>query len=578
MLRTFKQLLEYGKKRRANLSKALAFSLIHSTIGISQIIAIIITIQVLLGSIDYQTALIKVAICTIVCIVGSFLAAYQEQINALQAGMYTSADIRVDIAKQLRKMPLAFFKKAKTERIISTLTSTLQGLETASTMSLIMIVSGLFNSCAMFIFMCFYEWRIAIIVLIGIILYLLVVAWQMAESRKSAPARQEAQTNLSSRALSFLQGIRVIKAYSFKNSDAELQKAIADSSKENIALTNKSMPSQFSANLVVAIFESLILIVTLYLFINLKSIDLEKTIILIIFSFFAFASLNQAGSVLSMIGMIESSIAEVEEIKNAKTLNLKEAEVEVKNDEIVLDNVSFAYGKREILHNISTTFKENSLTAIIGPSGSGKTTLCRLIARFQDVNSGKIMIGGVDVKDMPYETLMDKISIVFQNVYLFEDTILNNIRFGKPDASLEEVRAAAKDARCDDFIMSLPEAYDTLIHEGGNSLSGGEKQRISIARCILKDSPIIILDEATSALDANNEKAFFEAIDELTKNKTVIMIAHRIATLKYADKIIALQNGCIVEEGKPNELIHEDGLYSRFLKSREAAKGWYLNS
>ena len=578
MLRTFKQLLEYGKKRRANLSKALAFSLIHSTIGISQIIAIIITIQVLLGSIDYQTALIKVAICTIVCIVGSFLAAYQEQINALQAGMYTSADIRVDIAKQLRKMPLAFFKKAKTERIISTLTSTLQGLETASTMSLIMIVSGLFNSCAMFIFMCFYEWRIAIIVLVGIILYLLVVAWQMAESRKSAPARQEAQTNLSSRALSFLQGIRVIKAYSFKNSDAELQKAIADSSKENIALTNKSMPSQFSANLVVAIFESLILIVTLYLFINLKSIDLEKTIILIIFSFFAFASLNQAGSVLSMIGMIESSIAEVEEIKNAKTLNLKEAEVEVKNDEIVLDNVSFAYGKREILHNISTTFKENSLTAIIGPSGSGKTTLCRLIARFQDVNSGKIMIGGVDVKDMPYETLMDKISIVFQNVYLFEDTILNNIRFGKPDASLEEVRAAAKAARCDDFIMSLPEAYDTLIHEGGNSLSGGEKQRISIARCILKDSPIIILDEATSALDANNEKAFFEAIDELTKNKTVIMIAHRIATLKYADKIIALQNGCIVEEGKPNELIHEDGLYSRFLKSREAAKGWYLNS
>lgn len=578
MYKTIKQLLECTKKRHGNLVKALSCSFIHSALGITQILAIIYTIQVILGHLDYKMGIFKVVLCTIICVIGSYLVSYKEQINAIQSGMYTSSDIRVDIAAKLRKMPLGFFEKAKTERIISTLTSTLQGLETASTMSLIMIVSGLFNAFAMLIFMCIYEWRVAIVVGLGIIAYLLVVSWQMKESRKSAPRRQEAQTNLSAKALTFLQGIRVIKAYSFKNSDAELQKAIDTSSKENIALTTKSMPSQFASNLVVAIFESMILILALELFINMHAIDLEKTVILIIFSFFAFASLNQAGSVLSMIGMIESSLDEVNEIKDQKTLDLKSDDVQIVNEEIVMQDVCFSYGKREILHNISTSFKPHSLTAIIGPSGSGKTTLCRLIARYQDVNSGKITIGGQDIRDIPYEKLMDKISIVFQNIYLFEDTILNNIRFAKPDASLEEVRAAAKAARCDDFIMALADGYDTLIHEGGNSLSGGEKQRISIARAILKDSPIIILDEATSSLDANNERAFFEAIDELIKDKTVIMIAHRIATLKYADKIIAIKDGSIVEEGTPDELALNDGLYTRFLNSRKEASGWCLKA
>ena len=227
---------------------------------------------------------------------------------------------------------------------------------------------------------------------------------------------------------------------------------------------------------------------------------------------------------------------------------------------------------------ISTVIQPKSLTAIIGPSGSGKTTLCQLIPRFRDVSSGSITIGGADVRNIPAGELMGKISMVFQNVFLFEDTILNNIRFGKPDATLEEVRQAAVAARCDEFIMALPDGYSTMVTEGGSSLSGGEKQRISIARAILKNAPIIILDEATSALDAENEHEILAAIEELTKNKTVIMIAHRIPSIKRADHIIAIRDGHIVQEGTHEELYAENGLYADFIAARKQAAGWVLTA
>ena len=242
----------------------------------------------------------------------------------------------------------------------------------------------------------------------------------------------------------------------------------------------------------------------------------------------------------------------------------------------MFSNVSFSYGENEVLKNISTVIKEGELTAVIGPSGSGKTTLCQLIPRFRDVSSGTVSIDGADVRHMRYEEIMAKISMVFQRVYLFEDTVMNNIRFGKPDASDEEVYAAAKAARCDDFIRNLPNGYDTLLSEGGSSLSGGEKQRISIARAILKDSPIIILDEATSALDAENEQEILAALGELTRGKTVIMIAHRLNTIKNADHIIAVENGSIVQEGTHSELITQKGLYADFIAAREKAAGWKL--
>ena len=231
-----------------------------------------------------------------------------------------------------------------------------------------------------------------------------------------------------------------------------------------------------------------------------------------------------------------------------------------------------------MLKNVSFSIPEKTSTAIVGPSGSGKTTICSLLARFYDPNSGSITVGGHDLREMTCDSLLSNISMVFQNVYLFNDTIRANICFGKPDATEEEMIAAAKKARCHDFISALPQGYDTVIGEGGGTLSGGEKQRISIARAILKNAPIIILDEATASIDPENEHLIQSAISELTKGKTIITIAHRLATIEHADQILVVEDGRIAEKGTHSELISQDGIYRRFIQIREQAEGWHIGS
>ena len=247
------------------------------------------------------------------------------------------------------------------------------------------------------------------------------------------------------------------------------------------------------------------------------------------------------------------------------------------NRDIRLENVSFAYENRKIIDNVTLDIKENTTTAIVGPSGGGKTTITSLIARFWDVQEGKVTLGGQDVRDYSFDSLMENFSFVFQRVYLFEDTIANNIRFGRPDAPMEDVIAAAKKASCHDFIMALPNGYETLVGEGGASLSGGEKQRIAIARAIMKDSPIIILDEATANVDPENEKELTEAIENLTKEKTIIMIAHRLKTVRNADQIIVVDKGHIVQKGRHEELMNEEGIYRNFVSGRKQAVSWKIS-
>lgn len=578
MISTLKRIWKCSEKRHKNLIIALLLSFLRSVFSITQILAIILTVNVLCGNADSNSSIIKIIILTVVCILGNFATSYFEQINTLKSGFFMVADQRVRIGNHLRCMPLGFFNDTSCGRICASLTTTLTNVETAAPMAMVGIISGLFNTFTLFIFILLYDWRIGILSGIGMLAYLLIVNYQMKLSRKSAPFQQEAQNNLAKATLSFLQGIKVTKSFSFKEGDQQLKNAVKESCKENISLTSKSMPSQFVAGICVAIFESILLLASLYFYIKTGSIDTVKMIVLLLFSFMVYASLNQAGSMLSMIGLLDSSLNEIEAIGEEKPLQEEEPKQTASSNDIVFDHVHFSYGDNEILHDISLSIKPNSLTALIGPSGSGKTTLCQLIARFRDSSSGTITIGGANIRHIPTEDLMKKISMVFQNVYLFEDTILNNIRFGKPDASLEEVRAAAKAAHCDDFILSLKDGYETILKEGGNSLSGGEKQRISIARAILKDSPIVILDEATSALDAENEHDILAAIEMLTKNKTVIMIAHRIKSVENADHIIALKDGKIVQEGTHEQLKDLPGLYADFIASRKEATCWQMNT
>ena len=263
-------------------------------------------------------------------------------------------------------------------------------------------------------------------------------------------------------------------------------------------------------------------------------------------------------------------------ILDLPTIDIDGKDIKPENFDIDVEDITFSYEKRRIINNISVHIPQKSTTAIVGPSGGGKTTLCHLISRFWDVDGGSVKLGGVDVREYSMDSLMKNFSFVFQNVYLFSDTIANNIRFGLPEASMEDVMEAAKKACCHEFIMSLPDGYETVIGEGGASLSGGEKQRISIARAIMKDAPIVILDEATANVDPENEQELVSAIEALTKEKTILMIAHRLKTVRNADNILVIDNGKIVEQGTHEQLIKNNGIYHRFVNSRELAVGWKL--
>ena len=577
MIRTIKTLWEFSEHQHKTFAITLIMSLVRAFIGVTQFMAIMLAVDVIINDAKVEPAITKIIILAVLCAAGSFATSYYEHSGSVAVGFYMTSDKRIGLGDFLKRLPLGFFSDNTSGEIVATLTTTLSGIETGAAMAMITTVSGIFSSFAMFVAVCFYEWHVGVITGIGMAVYLLTVDLQMRVSEKNAPFLQKAQSKLSAATLTFLQGIKVTKTFSVKEGNDELNEAIKGSEDANINLTNKTMPSQFLSRFVIAIFEIMIIACTLWQH-NEGNISLVKTIMLLVFSFVVYISLNQAGSVLSMIGLLDSGLKAIGEVEASEQMKWSDKPLPMGNNEISLESVSFSYGNNEVLHNVSATIKENSLTAIIGPSGSGKTTLCELIPRFHDINSGSIKIGGVDIRDADYEELMRRISMVFQRVYLFEDTIYNNIAFGKPDASIDDVRAAAKAARCDEFIEALPNGYNTVLDEGGSSLSGGEKQRISIARAILKDSPVIIMDEATAALDAENEHEILAAIEALTQNKTVIMIAHRIKSIRNADHIIAIKDGRVIQDGNPNELSKQDGLYRDFLRSREEISGWTINN
>ena len=306
------------------------------------------------------------------------------------------------------------------------------------------------------------------------------------------------------------------------------------------------------------------------------AMPLADALMTVVIAFMVFAQIQSAGSAMSSLRLVGASIDHSDQINALPEMDEKGSNVRPRSHDIAFDHVNFSYDRKPILRDVSLTIPDKTTTAIIGPSGSGKTTLCNLIARFWDVDGGAIRVGGTDVRDYTLESLMEQVSMVFQRVYLFADTIENNIRFGRPQATHEEVVAAAKKACCHDFIMALPDGYDTVIGEGGATLSGGEKQRISIARAMLKDAPIIIFDEATANVDPENEDKLQQAMEALTQDKTILMIAHRLKTVRKADQILVLDKGRIVQRGTHVELAGQPGLYRDFLDARKEAAGWKL--
>jgi ATP-binding cassette subfamily B protein len=306
------------------------------------------------------------------------------------------------------------------------------------------------------------------------------------------------------------------------------------------------------------------------------SMDLFTCLIMIISSYLIYAQLDNAGTYSALLRSVDVCVTQANEILATPQMDISGEDIIPESCELRADNITFAYEHRNIINGISLTIPQKTTTAIVGPSGGGKTTLTSLLSRFWDVDSGTVTLGGTDVRRYSMDSLMKNFSFVFQRVYLFEDTIANNIRFGQPQASMEKVIEAAKKACCHDFIMQLPNGYDTVIGEGGASLSGGEKQRISIARAIMKDAPIIVLDEATANVDPENEADLIGAIDALTKEKTIIMIAHRLKTVRKADNILVIESGKIAQQGTHEQLMAQEGIYRTFVDSRREAASWRL--
>ena len=307
------------------------------------------------------------------------------------------------------------------------------------------------------------------------------------------------------------------------------------------------------------------------------TLTVETFVTVIILSLGMSAPIVAAFNFVDTLAQVGTTVGQVDEILKAEEQVHGDTPVAFENHDVKVRNVSFGYhADKEILHGVSLSIPQNSMIALVGPSGSGKSTFCNLVARFWDVDSGSVKIGGTDVRDYTLESLMDQISMVFQNVYLFADTMENNIKFGCPNATHEQVVEAAKKACCDDFIQALPDGYNTVIGEGGAYLSGGERQRIAIARAMLKDAPIIVLDEATANVDPENEDRLQKAIEALTRNKTILMIAHRLKTVRSADQILVLDGGKIVQQGRHEELIRQPGIYADFVGGKKETAGWKL--
>lgn len=573
MFEALKSVWNFSKKRQGSLVKILILSFIEGIFVMLKMIAIILAVNAMFNSNLMDNYIYKVMILGIVCIIGVFGLGYFTQLGSVSVGFEMAKDKRLYFGSLFKKLYLGFFSKNSVGNINSTLTTSISTVEQVAPIILIHVIGGILSAISIVLGFAYYEWQVSVVIFAGILTYLFVVNYQMKISRSEAPKRQLAQTKLTESAIEFIQGISVIKAFGMGEKDERVKKDIDGSCVNNINLSEKSIPSSICAGLTIQLFEIMIISYAFFMW-NSGEISPQKAINLLIMSFVIFQSVSQAGSILSMIGLLDSSLKDISSMENAEEIKVLSPIQNIKSNEIEFKNVSFSYGKGEVLKGISVALKPNTLTAIIGPSGSGKTTFCKLIPRFYDVSEGEILIGGAKITNISTEELMKNISMVFQNVYLFEDTIMNNIRLAKPNASDEDVISAAKKARCHDFIKSLQKGYETKIGEAGSTLSGGEKQRIAIARAILKDAPIVILDEFTSALDVENERHILQAIDNLVQNKTVIMIAHRLETVRKADNIIVLDKGEIAQEGTHNELITQDGIYKSFISIRERANKW----
>lgn len=493
-----------------------------------------------------------------------------------EGGYRTCAKKRIEIAEHLRYLPMGYFNDNSLGEITSVTTNTMESMGDVATRAVMMVFQGLLDTALIILMLFFFDWRIALVALAGFGLFEFVnLFMRLAVKNISADKVRDDAAEIG-KVLEYIQGISEVKAYNLVGKRSKELNTVIDRRKKTLVkMEMRCIPVSNIQSLVAKLSGVAMMIASLYFYLN-NSMGLADCSTMLVCSFMLFNALEAGGNYSALLRTIDIGVTKASRILALPTMDIEGSEIEPVMRDIESKNIDFAYDKKKIIDGISLKIPEHTTTAIVGPSGGGKTTFCHLLSRFWDVDKGTVTLGGINVKEYSMDSLMKNFSFVFQSVYLFHDTIANNIRFGEPDAPLEKVMAAAKKACCHDFIMSLPDGYDTVIGEGGASLSGGERQRISIARAIMKDSPVIILDEATANVDPENERDLMEAVKELTREKTVIMIAHRLKTVRHADQIVVIDKGRIAEQGKHEELLAKGGIYAKFIDARKEAVSWKL--
>ena len=493
------------------------------------------------------------------------------------AGFEFVARERIALGDRLRNVPMGFFHDNSVGDITATVTTDLNFLENYSMHILDKVTTGVLSMIVMAGCILAFDWRIGLIFVAGILLSFPIYSHMQKKGKALSAKRQKIQSEAVAATLEYVQGISVVKSFNMCDKNlSDIEDAYESNAAASYGVERVFTPLNMTYSMVFRISACMIMLCAGILAVG-GDLSFANLAVILIASFTIFNPIEVMGQMTTMIRTKDAALDRVERIKQAKKIDENGRDIPLDSFDIGFEHVSFAYENgNPILKDVSFSIPQGSMTAIVGPSGGGKTTITRLIARFWDVQEGSITIGGHDVKEFTCDSLLKNMSMVFQNVYLFHDTIENNIKFGCPDATHEQVVEAAKKACCHDFISALPQGYDTVIGEGGSTLSGGEKQRISIARAMLKDAPIILLDEATASVDPENEVHLQQAISALVKNKTLIVIAHRLSTIRDADQILVVDNGKIVEKGVHAELIQQKGIYQKFWNIRQKARNWKL--
>nr|WP_308669009.1 ABC transporter ATP-binding protein [uncultured Agathobacter sp.] len=493
-----------------------------------------------------------------------------------EGGYNASAFMRIKIAEHLRYLPMGYFNSNSIGEISSVTTNTMEMLGDVAARVVMLTTQGILETAMIVLMILIFDRRIGLLSAAGVVIFFMINSIMQKSGKSDSEKKVLCDTELISQIMEYIQGISEVKSYNLLGKQAKRLNAANEACAEiNTKMELLFVPYHFLQGAVTKITGAVIVICSAAFYIN-GTMSAVYAIGMTIAAFMLYSSLECAGNYSSLLHVVSVCVDKANAILELDTMDIDGKEIRPQSCDIELEHVSFSYDKRKIIDDVSLSIPQRTTTAIVGPSGGGKSTLCNLIARFWDVDAGRVTLGGVDVKEYSMNSLMSNFSFVFQTVYLFADTIENNIKFGRQDATHEEVVEAAKKACCHDFISQLPDGYNTVIAEGGSTLSGGQKQRISIARAIMKDAPIVILDEATANVDPENEKELMDAVAALTKEKTIIMIAHRLKTVRHADRIVVVDKGRIVQQGTHEQLMQQEGIYRRFVDARERAVSWKL--